>query len=165
MQEVAHSVGFAPLITALARRVIDGVSDSGVLSFDSMHLRMERDAEVWAAIMGGQDVVWEGYKTAMTTVGFNNTRRVYVASALLTYGANDGMCARWLPDHCVQSCMFNPSDTCYAELTRLTQQLQQGGFAASIHFKEQYLPRQELAGMSDTHAWVWVWVCYTDVLI
>lgn len=90
MQEVAHSLSFSPLVAALARRVIDGVSDSGATAFDSMHLRVERDAEVWAAIMGGQDVVWEGYRTAMAAVGFNSTMRVYVASALLTYGATDG---------------------------------------------------------------------------
>ncbi len=90
VQQVAHSLEFAPLITALARRVIDGVSNSGEVPYNSVHLRVERDAEAWATIMGGQDVVWQGYQQAMGTAGFNGTTRLYVASALLTYGASNG---------------------------------------------------------------------------
>lgn len=50
-----------------------------------MHLRIEKDAETWARILGGRAVVEERYRDAMRTARFDSRTPLYIASALLTY--------------------------------------------------------------------------------
>lgn len=56
IEEVARSLEFAPDLKHLANLVIDSLSSNGKSQFNSLHLRVEKDAEVWADIMGGKDV-------------------------------------------------------------------------------------------------------------
>ena len=86
--EVAKSLAFAPALHALADRVVAGVTGGGAHPFNGVHLRVEKDARDWATIMGGTQVVWQGYVDTMRGVGFNATTRLYAASGMLTYGAS-----------------------------------------------------------------------------
>lgn len=56
IEEVARSLEFAPELKHLANLVIDSLSSNGKSQFNALHLRVEKDAEVWADIMGGKDV-------------------------------------------------------------------------------------------------------------
>lgn len=60
IEEVARSLEWAPSLKHLANLVIDSLSSNGKGSFNALHLRVEKDAEVWADIMGGKDVWWAG---------------------------------------------------------------------------------------------------------
>ena len=91
---MARSLQFAPELHALADRVVEGVTEGGRHPFNGVHLRIEKDACDWAAIMGGQQVVWQGYISTMREVGFNSTTRIYVASGMLSYGASGGRLLR-----------------------------------------------------------------------
>lgn len=53
---VARSLAFAPALHALADRVVDEMTRGGVLPFNGVHLRIEKDARDWAMIMGGEQV-------------------------------------------------------------------------------------------------------------
>ena len=62
VRDVARTLMFAPDVRALADHVIAGISgggDPGVAApraFNSVHLRLEKDARDWSIIMGGQAV-------------------------------------------------------------------------------------------------------------
>ena len=60
MADVARSLTFAPAVRALADRVIAGISGgagSGAhKEYNAAHLRLEKDARDWSAIMGGEAV-------------------------------------------------------------------------------------------------------------
>lgn len=91
VSEVAKSLLFAPELHALAKRIVDVLTEGGTQPFNGLHLRVEKDARDWATIMGGQQVVWSGYISTMRGVGFNSTTRIYVASGMLTYGASGAL--------------------------------------------------------------------------
>lgn len=60
--DVARSLTFAPAVRALADRVVAGISAAGGgggavrREFNAAHLRLEKDARDWSAIMGGEAV-------------------------------------------------------------------------------------------------------------
>ena len=61
--DVARSLAFAPAVRALAERVIAGIGAAGAgagggvrREFNAAHLRLEKDARDWSAIMGGEAV-------------------------------------------------------------------------------------------------------------
>lgn len=53
---VAQTLYFAPELVHLADRILSGLRAAGVHTFNGLHLRIERDAQDWAAIMGGEEV-------------------------------------------------------------------------------------------------------------
>lgn len=55
--EVAKSLEFSPRLWALADKVIRGMTDNGRNEYNAVHLRIEKDARDWSAIMGGQEVL------------------------------------------------------------------------------------------------------------
>ena len=60
--DVARSLAFAPAVRALAEHVVAGISAAGAgagavrREFNAAHLRLEKDARDWSAIMGGEAV-------------------------------------------------------------------------------------------------------------
>ena len=60
--DVARSLAFAPAVRALAERVAAGIGAAGAgasavrREFNAAHLRLEKDARDWSAIMGGEAV-------------------------------------------------------------------------------------------------------------
>ena len=60
--DVARSLTFAPAVRALAERVVASISAAGAggtavrREFNAAHLRLEKDARDWSAIMGGEAV-------------------------------------------------------------------------------------------------------------
>ncbi len=59
VRDIARTLMFAPAVRALADRVVAGISGGGGLgarAFNSVHLRLEKDARDWSIIMGGQAV-------------------------------------------------------------------------------------------------------------
>ncbi|KAL4423672.1 hypothetical protein ABPG75_000973 [Micractinium tetrahymenae] len=121
--EVAKSLRFSPEISAMADRIVEAVTEGGAAPFNGVHLRIEKDARDWAAIMGGQQVVWQGYISTMRGVGFNSTTRIYVASGMLTYGAS-------------------------VEMDRTKNYLRHTGVCSEVHHKEQYIPQRELEALN-----------------
>lgn len=61
--EVAKSLRFSPEIAAMADRIVEAVTEGGAVPFNGVHLRIEKDARDWAAIMGGQQVGVRGSRT------------------------------------------------------------------------------------------------------
>ena len=57
MNVVAQTLSFAPKLVDLADKVIAGMRAAGVHSYNGLHLRIERDAQDWAIIMGGDQVL------------------------------------------------------------------------------------------------------------
>ena len=53
---VARTLFFAPLLTGLADDIVAGMEAVGVETFNSLHLRIEKDAKDWSMIMGGAGV-------------------------------------------------------------------------------------------------------------
>ena len=53
---VARTLFFAPLLTGLADQVVAGMKAAGAAPFNSLHLRIEKDAKDWSTIMGGAGV-------------------------------------------------------------------------------------------------------------
>lgn len=123
VSEVAKSLLFAPELHALAKRIVDVLTEGGTQPFNGLHLRVEKDARDWATIMGGQQVVWSGYISTMRGVGFNSTTRIYVASGMLTYGAS-------------------------VEMDRTKNYLMHTGVCSRVHHKEQIIPQKELEGLN-----------------
>lgn len=56
VNEIAKSLRWSPAIAAMADRVVAGMTAAGDGDFNSLHLRIEKDARDWAAIMGGVEV-------------------------------------------------------------------------------------------------------------
>ncbi len=63
VRDVARTLMFAPDVRALADRVAAGISGGGggggagtPCAYNSVHLRLEKDARDWSIIMGGQAV-------------------------------------------------------------------------------------------------------------
>ncbi|KAL3132707.1 hypothetical protein ABBQ32_009214 [Trebouxia sp. C0010 RCD-2024] len=117
--EVARSLEFSDKVTELADRVIHGMTMAGKYEYNAVHLRIEKDARDWSQIMGGEEVVWNGYVTSMLQAGFTSDLVLYAASGLLTYGANDEM------DHLIGT-------------------LKDAGLCKDVHYKELYIPQAEL---------------------
>ena len=53
---VGRTLFFAPLLTGLADEIVAGMEAAGVGTFNSLHLRIEKDAKDWSMIMGGAGV-------------------------------------------------------------------------------------------------------------
>ena len=53
---VARTLFFNPLLTRLADEIVAGMAEAGVKAYNSLHLRIEKDARDWSAIMGGTGV-------------------------------------------------------------------------------------------------------------
>ena len=53
---VARTLFFAPLLTGLADQIVAGMTAAGMAPFNSLHLRIEKDAKDWSTIMGGAGV-------------------------------------------------------------------------------------------------------------
>ena len=53
---VARNLPFAPDLNTLAEEIIDGMKRVGVVVYNGIHLRIEKDAKEWAEIMGGEKV-------------------------------------------------------------------------------------------------------------
>ena len=53
---VARTLFFNPLLTRLADEIVAGMAEAGVQAYNSLHLRIEKDARDWSAIMGGTGV-------------------------------------------------------------------------------------------------------------
>ena len=53
---VARMLFFNPLLTRLADEIVAGMAAAGVKAYNSLHLRIEKDARDWSAIMGGTGV-------------------------------------------------------------------------------------------------------------
>lgn len=121
--EVAKSLEFSPQMHALAQRVIEGMTESGLHDYNGVHLRIEKDARDWALIMGGQQVVWHGYIKTMTSVGMDSSTRLYVASGMLTYGAS-------------------------TDMDRTINYLRHMGVCSEVHHKERYIPQEELEALN-----------------
>ncbi len=159
IEEVARSLEWAPSLKHLANLVIDSLSSNGKSGFNALHLRVEKDAEVWADIMGGKDVcvcwlagrawlikivalqcnspqvVWNAYVEAMTKAKFDSDTPLYVASALLTYNARGGMLLMLFPEYNV---ILPQHKTCtrFAEDCGQAQGrwfLQRGAFQGNVH--------------------------------
>uniref|UniRef100_A0A1D2A093 O-fucosyltransferase family protein n=1 Tax=Auxenochlorella protothecoides TaxID=3075 RepID=A0A1D2A093_AUXPR len=116
---VARSLAFAPALHALADRVVDEMTRGGVLPFNGVHLRIEKDARDWAMIMGGEQVVWQSYVKTMRGVGQNESVPLYAASGMLTYGAS-------------------------TDMLRTVAFLKHMRVCSEIHHKEMYIPKAEL---------------------
>lgn len=54
--DVARSLQWSPDIRYLAGRVISGMQNASITQFNALHLRVEKDARDWSAIMGGAQV-------------------------------------------------------------------------------------------------------------
>ena len=53
---VARTLFFAPLLTGLADEIVAGMEAAGAAPYNSLHLRIEKDAKDWSTIMGGAGV-------------------------------------------------------------------------------------------------------------
>ena len=53
---VARTLFFAPRLTGLADEIVAGMTAAGAAPFNSLHLRIEKDAKDWSTIMGGAGV-------------------------------------------------------------------------------------------------------------
>ena len=53
---VARTLFFAPLLTGMADQIVAGMTAAAVAPFNSLHLRIEKDAKDWSTIMGGAGV-------------------------------------------------------------------------------------------------------------
>lgn len=58
---------------------------AGSAEYNGVHLRIEKDAEPWALILGGRKVLLARYLDAMRRAKFDSKTTLYVASGLLTY--------------------------------------------------------------------------------
>ncbi|KAK9844459.1 hypothetical protein WJX74_002810 [Apatococcus lobatus] len=121
--EVAKSLEFSSKIHQLADRVIHGMTNGGMEEYNAVHLRIERDARDWSQIMGGEAVVWHGYVQAMRQAGFTGDLVLYVASGLLTYGANEDM-------------------------AHIVKTLKEFGLCSAVHYKEMYIPESEISDLN-----------------
>ncbi|KAK9810163.1 hypothetical protein WJX72_005905 [[Myrmecia] bisecta] len=121
--EVARSLEFSPHIQELADRVIHGMTNAGLHEYNAVHLRIEKDARDWSQIMGGDAVVWHGYVQAMRQAGFASDLVLYVASGLLTYGANEDM-------------------------MHIVKTLVEFGLCREVHYKEMYIPQAEIDALN-----------------
>ena len=93
--------------------------------------------------------MWANYVDAMKQAGFSAGQGLYIASGLLTYGANDGApCLSISTLHC---CVADASSDCscccpFAEMDHLVATLKQSGLCKTAHYKELYLPQAEIEG-------------------
>ena len=53
---VAQNLPFARDLNTLAGEVVDGMKRAGAVLYNGIHLRIEKDAEDWKVIMGGEKV-------------------------------------------------------------------------------------------------------------
>jgi len=53
---VAQKLPFGPDLRALAEESVDGMKQVGKALFNGLHLCIEKDAQDWASIMGGEEV-------------------------------------------------------------------------------------------------------------
>ncbi len=74
---VARTLFFAPLLTGLADEIVAGMEAAGVGIFNSLHLRIEKDAKDWSLIMGGAEVSMQTHQSlpckARTITGSKRT--------------------------------------------------------------------------------------------
>jgi hypothetical protein len=54
--EVARTLEFSPYLVHLADQIVLAMTDQGKLEYNSVHLRLEKDAKDWTRIMGGAEV-------------------------------------------------------------------------------------------------------------
>ncbi len=72
---VARTLFFAPMLTGLADRIVAGMTAAGAAPFNSLHLRIEKDAKDWSTIMGGAGV------------GIQPQQNPYAAAVLPVFGS------------------------------------------------------------------------------
>ena len=53
---VARTLFFAPRLVGLADEIVAGMEAAGAAPYNSLHLRIEKDAKDWSTIMGGAGV-------------------------------------------------------------------------------------------------------------
>ncbi|KAL4423902.1 hypothetical protein ABPG75_001203 [Micractinium tetrahymenae] len=87
VSQVAATLHFNPNLEYLADRVVAYITRDGRRRFNGAHLRVEKDAAEWFIILGGPQVVWNMYREKMHEAGFEPTLPLYVATGLLSYGA------------------------------------------------------------------------------
>lgn len=121
--EVSLSLPFNATLDRLALRTVAAMRAAKVPSFNGVHLRMEKDAGDWMVILGGRGAVWSMYLNAMRRVGFNASTPLYVATGLLSYGAEQ-------------------------EWEDAKRVLINARVASSVIIKNQYIPDFELEGAS-----------------
>ena len=129
--EVARALPFSAAVDALARRAAVAMAARGVFAFNGVHLRIEKDAGDWAIILGGQGRIWHLYCDTLASARFNASQPLYVASGLLTYGAN--------------------KDWETAKRVLMSKRL-----ASRIIIKDEFVPKFELKGVCV--GWVCGWV-------
>ena len=90
----------------------------------------------------------------MRQANFNAGSDLYIASGLLTYGANDGEPGMLLPavvllhDLCIKTGFATSSSKRLgvAEMMHLIATLKELGLCKSAHYKELHLPQKEIDG-------------------
>lgn len=70
MTEVARTLYFAPELTRLADDIVAKMRTAGVPNFNSLHLRMEKDAKDWITVMGGQEVGRSSYSCCLVNSNY-----------------------------------------------------------------------------------------------
>lgn len=131
VEDIARLLTFSPYISGLADKVIDGIraEDHGS-DFNGVHLRMEKDAADWAAIIGGREKYWQLYKRTMAKAGLQEVPRpLYVASGLLKAAKEE----TWSKD----------------EMSRLSTDITDSKLASKVVYKELYLTAADLDGVSN----------------
>lgn len=87
---VARTLFFAPLLTGLADQIVAGMTAAGVAPFNSLHLRIEKDAKDWATIMGGAGVC---LACAVLPMPFGTRLSAFLKRLRTGSGSSVSMCA------------------------------------------------------------------------
>ncbi|KAI3432401.1 hypothetical protein D9Q98_003957 [Chlorella vulgaris] len=87
VSQVASTLHFNPALEYIADRVVAYMTRDGRRTFNGAHLRVEKDAGEWIAILGGPAAVWGMYLDTMAAAGFDAASPLFVATGLLSYGA------------------------------------------------------------------------------
>lgn len=79
---IAETMEFPPNLIKLADKIREVMTHHGKISYNGVHLRVEKDATDWMLIMGGPGAVWHKYVRLMGDMGMNQSQALYVASGL-----------------------------------------------------------------------------------
>lgn len=90
-ETIARSIAFNQSLVEMANNIVshDQSRDGDEYNFNGVHLRFENDASDWVINMGGERVLLLNYMRKMHLLGFNKKDTIYLASGLLSYGANE----------------------------------------------------------------------------
>ena len=95
--EVARSLRWSPTVQQLADRVIQGIRAGGTGQFNSVHLRIEKDARDWSLIMGGEAVSPSPLHQCSHTPGCSRTDAGLRFDFVLRAGCVGKLCRRHEP--------------------------------------------------------------------